>query len=533
MSTINKAYSSIADVNLWLKSQSNDDLMLADMPSIIPLRWNYFKENWNFIEQGLIETASSKPDPDFFISQVRDFSDFIESQRTASLKINPLSGSKVFYRFHVVFENISIQSINLSNEEIKIVDSELLRIKAFSKNDFIKAKNNIIDYRDRLVDTYGLNDADYNAAFNKSSIPAQVTATINDINYLYSLQQSLKTIDFILANLFAVDTALDPFALARANANNPNINIGQYSSGRLVRINYGESLQSLASRYFGNPDRWLDIAIANGLKPPYIDEVGERLPLLSNGNGSQINLAETDINGNLNIDKLYINQPVFLQSSTQVTVDQRSIINIKQIPVSGEIILELDGPRNLDLYEVADNANIRVFKPNTINSSFYVLIPSTEPLDSNRKEEVPWFLAKSAEDEKRAKIDIAVRSDGELLFDTNGDIKLSYGIENAIQAIRLKIVTELGTLKYHPEFGLVNVIGQTSSDINGARDLISSSIKEQVARDPRFDRVENLSVNYLVNDLTNEGVAAFVINLSVRMAGGSQVIPISFAVNNV
>ena len=530
MATPNEAYSSIADVNFWLKNQSNDEPTLADIPSIIPLRWTYFKDNWEFIKQGLIETSADKSNPDFFNFQIKEFSKFIENQRSSASKINPLSDSKNFYKYYAIFDAISIQSINLSNEEQKIIQNETLRISAFSKNDFIKAKNNIISYRDRLTDTYGLNDSAYNKAFNKSSIPPQVTATIVDINYLYTLQQSVKVIDFILSNLFAVDAAIDPFALARANANNPDINIGQYSSGRLVRINYGESLQSLAARYLGDPEKWLDIAIANGLKPPYIDEVGERLPLLSNGSGNQINLSETDVSGKLNIDKLYINQPVFLKSSSEVTVDQRSIISIKQVPVSGEIILELDGERNLDIYQVVDSANIRVFAPNTVNSSFYVLIPSNDPLDSNRREEVPWFLAKSAEDEKRAKVDLSIGADGELLFATNGDVKLSYGLDNAIQAIKLKIVTELGSLRYHPDFGLVNVVGSTNSNIDVIRSQITDSLTYQIDQDARFDRIEELSVDYLVDELTNEGVAAFGIRMSVRLAGGTQVIPISFNV---
>jgi hypothetical protein len=341
---------------------------------------------------------------------------------------------------------------------------------------------------------------------------------------------SIKTIDFILANLFAVDAAIDPFALARANANNPEVNIGQYSSGRLVKMNYGEDLQKLAYRYLGDADKWIDIAIANGLKPPYIDEVGQRINLLSNGNGSQINLAETDPNGELNIDKLYINQPIFLQSSTQVVPQQRTIISIRQVPVSGEIILELDGEPNLGIYEIADDAHIRVYQPNTINSSFYVLIPSTDTLPDDRKEEVPWFLAKSAEDEKRAKVDLAIDENGDLNFTTNGDLRLSYGLDNAVQALKLKVVTELGSLRKHPTYGLINIMGTTNSDIDAKKNLIIDSLNAQIAADSRYDRIESLNVNYLINNDTNEGVAAIAIEMAVRLAGGTSVIPISFTI---
>jgi hypothetical protein len=266
------------------------------------------------------------------------------------------------------------------------------------------------------------------------------------------------------------------------------------------------------------------------LKPPYIDEVGQKLNLLSNGDGNQINIAPTDGFGNLNIDKFYINQILLLQSSAEVFAEQRSIISIKEIPVSGEIVIELDGEPDLDRYKIVDTAHVRVFKQNTINSSFFILIPSEDPLPDERREEIPWFLAKSAEDEKRAKVDIAIDENGEINFSTNGDIKLSYGLANAIQAVKLKIVTELGSLRYHPEFGLVNVVGEKNDDIEDLKNTLIESINQQIQIDSRFDRVENIDVQYLVSDNSNEAVAAISILLSVKLAGGSTVIPISFTV---
>lgn len=532
MATINEAYKNIADVNLWLRDRGGDKLNLSDIPSIIPLRWQYFKESWEFIKPNIIRSLPTSSNPDFLNQQIQDFSSFIESQRNNGGRLNPFQDANTFYRFYTIFDNVRIQSINLTNEEKRVIDQELVRIRSFSKNNFVSAKQSIINYRDRIADTYGLSDPSYNSTFGKSSIPPQINATIVEANYLLTLEQSIKTCDFILANLFAVDASIDPFALARTNANNPAINIGQYKSGKLVKINYGESLESLANRYLEDPNKWIDIAIANSLKPPYIDEVGVRIPLLSNGAGNQINLNETDINGNLNIDRLYINQQIFLQSTTEVVVDQRTIISIRQVPVSGEIILELDGKRDMNRFQIANAAYIRVFAPNTINSSFYVLIPSQQPLPDSRNDEVPWFLAKSAEDEKRAKIDLALDASGDLTFTTNGDVKLSYGLDNAIQAVKLKIITELGSLRYHPTYGLVNTIGTNNLNINDIKELISQSIVSQIQADSRFDRVEDLAIEYLVNNATNEGVGAIAISLSVRLAGGTQVIPISFTLNN-
>jgi hypothetical protein len=54
-----------------------------------------------------------------------------------------------------------------------------------------------------------------------------------------------------------------------------------------------------------------------------------------------------------------------------------------------------------------------------------------------------------------------------------------------------------------------------------------SSLTNQIAQDGRFDRIETLVVDYVVNT----GVApAIVIDMTVRLAGSNQVVPISFSV---
>lgn len=531
MAILDTAYASIANINLWLMVYTGDEIMLADVPTIIPLRWTYFRDNWEFIKPTLQGLVPSYYDPDFLNQQIIDFSTFINSERNGNPNINPFSDSKIVYKFYAIFDNIGVEDINLTNEETTILNNVIATVQNYSKNDFVQQKQNIINYRDYLADIDGLTDATYNSTYSRSPVPGQTTATIVDINTMYTLQGSIKSADFILSNLFAVDTAVDPFALARTNANNPDINIGQYSSGFLVKINYGENLESLANRYLGSPDHWIDIAIANGLKPPYIDEIGTSLLLLANGNGNKINIAATDSSGNPNLSNFYVNQSMFLQSQTQLMPDQRNVVNIEVIPVSGEIVLTLDGLPNLNLYRIADSASVRIFAPGTTNSSFFILIPSTSPLPDNRQEEVPWFLAKSADDEKRAKVDLAIGANGDLNFTTNNDLQLSYGLANDIQAMQLKIITELGELDRHPTYGLVSVVGKTNSDITGIQSLITESLTNQVAADSRFDRIESLEVDYLVNQATNQGVAAIAISMTVRLAGGNTVVPISFTIN--
>lgn len=211
----------------------------------------------------------------------------------------------------------------------------------------------------------------------------------------------------------------------------------------------------------------------------------------ANGSKNLINISKTDSGGNLNKDRFFINQLVILQSDTETFPDQRIVINIKEVPVSGELIIELSGESDLNRYKIAENANLRVFAPNTVNSQLFVLIPSTTPLDEAPSLETPWFLRTSGEDEKRMKIDLDLNESMDLVLTPSNDLSLSYGLANAIQAMKLKLMVELGELQRHPEFGFVAIVGQTNVNRDGAKATMVESLNRQVEADPRFDRIEH------------------------------------------
>jgi hypothetical protein len=528
MATLAQTYQSIANLNLWFKLQTGDQLVLTDVPAIIPLRWTYFAQSWNKLLPQLQQNASSYLYPDLLMAQLNDFTTFIEQQRNAASTINPLTNVNTLYRFYSVFDSIQIASIALTTEETNIVTNTTTTVSQYGKNSFIELQNNIISFRDSQVDALGLTDPTYNSIFSRSPAPAQKTAQVQDIQFLETLQSQIQSIDFILANLFAVDTVVDPFALARSNANNTDIIIGSYASGQMVRFEYGDDLESLATRYLGNPEQWLDIAIANGLQPPYIDEIGTMVPLQANASGNQINIAATDANGIDNSTRFYINQIIYLTSTTAPYPNQVQVINIVQVPNTGDLVITLNNS-NLSAYTTANQAAVQVFAPDTINSMQFILIPSTQPLPSQRQETVPWFLAQSPQDEKLMGIDLLLNSSDDIVFTANNDLALSYALQNAVQAMRLKVVTELGELRYHTGYGLVDVVGNKNNNLELVKSTITNSLITQVSQDVRFDRIESLNVYYVAN--TNQA-PAIVIMMEVRLAGGSsQVIPITFSVN--
>lgn len=523
----NNTLQAASNLTLWFKIYTGDALSLSDMPEIIPMRWTYLRDNWSTLKTRLLNLAPGTNDPDYFRSTLDDLTDFINKQRLNTTDVNPFATNSVYYRFYPVFDNIKLQSIPLTNDEQTLVSNKKSALQLYSKNNFLDIKKTLREYRDSLADLVGLSDSDYNTVYSRAPVREQSAVSITDLNLMLVVEQQLSTVDFILSNLFAVDTAIDPFALARFNARNPDIDIGQHNSGKLVKLNAKEDLPSLAKRFFGNADKWIDIAIANGLKDPYVDEIGSELFFLTNGSTNQINLAPIDTFGNENINKFFINQFVLIRSDTYPFPTQRSITGIRQIPLSGEIILTVSGEPNMNLYTLTENASIRVFKPNTINSSQYILIPSERRLSDSRVEEIPWFLTGSSANEKHTKIDFAVGDDGALLLTSNGDLALSYGLDNAVQAIKAKMLTEQGTNRRHPSFGLINLIGTMSVQSEDVKVALVKAINTQISSDGRFDRVQSLDVTR--NPSTD--AVAYDVTLVVKLAGSNTFLPITFTVN--
>jgi hypothetical protein len=348
--------------------------------------------------------------------------------------------------------------------------------------------------RDEIADRIGGNDADYNRIYSRASAAKTLNKSIDEIQSSAQFQTAIDSVDFILANeeILKKTAAVDPFALART---------------------------------LNNPDLWIDIAIANGLKPPYVDEIGTSVFLISNGSGNRINLAKTDSLGNFNRDKFYLNQIIMLQSSVERSPDQRIINSISEIPVSGELVIELSGDEDLAKYKTQDKAYLRVFAPQTINSTLFVLIPNKEAIPGNVKTSTPWFLRSKGEDERRAGVDLYVDEKGDLQFTPSGDIQLSYGAANGIQALLILLSTELGSLTRHQDYGISSNIGSKNIRATAIKQKMAESVSKQILNDSRFDRLKTLSVQSL------DGASGYQVFIEVILAGGNSVIPITFTVN--
>jgi len=525
-SAIETGFSRISDMNMWLKTKLGESLNLADVPAIIKVRYPYIVENWLNIKDVLLSRIGVYQDPFRLQREIETFDSLVKAQLAGA--VTTPSETTLLSRYYSVFDALRVDEAELSKPEISIIESEQNRVLAFTKTTFLNYRADLIKARDQVADNIGGSDEDYNRIYNRSSVRQTLNKSIDEIQLTYQFQQGIYLADDVIANeqIIKSAAAIDPFAFARANANNPDFNVGQYASGRLVRMNYGETLQKLAQRTLGNPDLWYDIAIANGLKPPYVDEIGVVVPIISNGSGNRVNVAQLGPGSVPNRDRFYLNQIILLQSSTERVPDQRVIRSITEIPVSGELVLELSGDEDLEKYRTEDSAYIRVFAPQTINSSFFIMIPdAAQPNPNQVQKTTPWFLRSKSEDERQAGVDLYIDDSGDLAFTPAGDVQLSYGAANAMQALLILLSTEAAALTRHPEYGIGYGIGDKNTNFAITKQKLAEAVGAQILRDQRFERLKTLTVELL------DGASGYKVFVEVVLAGGQSVIPITFSVN--
>jgi hypothetical protein len=334
--------------------------------------------------------------------------------------------------------------------------------------------------------------------------------TIDEYQILTALYDAIQAIDNLTATQEIDDgriaSAME-YVGGVANANDIQFETSQ--SKLKVPVPYGLSIEEIALRYLGDADRWVEIVTLNALKSPYIDENGFTISLLSNANGRQFNIPSAT--------NLYLGQKVTLLSNTQIPTTRR-IINIEKISDSNYLI-SLDGLDNLDSYTTLDNARLKAYLPGTTNSQNQIFIPSDlQPSNNINTKAIPSLSQDSLVGLSR--IDWLLQDDGDIALDVYGDVKLASGLNNLVQALKLKFLTPTGKLLKHPDFGAGIKAGNSSADLDATE--IYKQIKDAILADKRFSSIEKMEVILDGSILT--------INLSVGY-NKNEVLPLTFSVN--
>lgn len=335
------------------------------------------------------------------------------------------------------------------------------------------------------------------------------TPTPDEMQVLWALQAAIAAIEEMAASdqidRKDIPTSLEYVAGLAAES---GIDFEIPQSKIAIPVPYGFTLEQIAQRYLGDPNRWMEIAALNKLRAPYIDEEGFSKPLVLNGSGNHV-FVEDDTN-------LYQGQVVWLYSATQIK-EKRRITGIRKIS-SGNYQISLDGAPDLDRFLVIDNAALHTFLPNTVNSQMVFFIPSSEEAPQDYGASLPSEVNDFDHLLDLGGIDLLLTENNDLVIGADGGGKLTFGLQNIIQNARIRLSTERGTLLHHDDFGIDVSVGGSTADSDA--NAILKSVQEAFQGDPAIARVSAVTVR-------KEGPTVH-IGLSLELAGSGKTVPLSF-----
>jgi len=411
-----------------------------------------------------------------------------------------------------LLNSIPIDDLDLTPQQRDKIQEEIDSNSLISIEEVKEIKNNMQSLILDLTNNFGAGDAFFSKVYGRPEPKERATPmTLEEFELVKGLEDAVLQLNILTATRDLDDSKKEtPLEYVGGLANDSEIPFDSSSTAKiLVPVPYGLTIEQISARYLKNPDRYNEIVTLNNLRSPYIDEDGFYYNLLSNGDGRQFNISTKE--------NLYIGQKIQLSSNT-VPVFIRKITAIEKI-TDTNYLLTVDGEDNLSILKLADVAKIKSYLPGTINSQNQIYIPSDKVTPSEaRTFDIPFL--KDDPLTGLSKIDWLLDENGDVVVNSFGEMSLANGTTNLVQSLKMKVMTQKGTILSNPEFGLGLQPGISVADADIQN--ILKDLRDMVLQDSRFQAIENIEVNILPPEVS--------ITISAVLADGRGIFPINFSV---
>jgi hypothetical protein len=412
-----------------------------------------------------------------------------------------------------LLSGVSVAQLQLPPAIRRQIEAEATRVRTLRRRDFELMRDQVRRSADRLAIALGAGNAMFEDQYSINNVhPIKSEPTDSDWEALFALNESCIYLDQLAATADGEPSAQEErmvvmAALARASGIAFKVPRSKFA----VPFPYGGTLEQLAKQYLGDPLRWHEIAALNGLREPYVDEVGFDLQLRVNGDDHQVVVADAT--------NLYVGQTVYVWSD-QVRRTRRQVQGLRR--VGADTVVTLNGDPDMGLYRTEDRARLSAFLPDTVNSQQLVYIPSdTEPVDDDAITKAIPGVNEFDPMVATVGVDLLLDSTNDLVIGPDGDTRFAAGLANLLQYVRVALSVPRGHLMLHPEFGLPVVVGMSTADFDPGSVL--TSVRRMFAEDPSIATVNGVKIE-------KKGPTAS-ITASIVAAGTDQPVPLRFEID--
>jgi len=410
------------------------------------------------------------------------------------------------------FNSISIDELDLTPQQTAAIQDEIelnSLISVEEIKEFVKETQGLIL---DLTNNFGAGDDFFSEVFGRPTPRKRATPmTIEEFELIKTLEDAVLNMNMLVATREFDDVRTQSsLEYVGGLAEESGIEFDSSATAKyLAPVPFGLTIEEISARYLGDPDRYNEIITLNNLRSPYIDEDGFFYELLSNGDGRQFNIGDNQ--------NLFIGQKIQISSNT-IPMFTRKITAIERI-TDDNYLIAVDGLSNLNNLTTNDNAKIKAFLPGTVNSQNQIYIPSDQAVDEEpRTFDIPFLQGDDLTG--LSKVDWLLDDNGDVVLNSFGEAALANGLNNLVQALKMKVATQKGSLLADENFGLGLVPGVNVTEIN--IETVLGDLRDMVLQDSRFEAVDKIEVNLLGSDLS--------ITIQARLANGRGIFPIDFTV---
>lgn len=404
---------------------------------------------------------------------------------------------------------ISVDKLELKPSVRRLVTEEIERVRRLRRPDIETFRDQIQAFAADYADGVGAGSDAYNAIYNRAPKPTNKTPTDLDFQLLWAMNQVVQEFSRLSIATPEASASLAYLESTATLSRRSEITFREPVSKFAIPVPFGVTLEQIAARYLGDPNRWGEIAALNGLRSPYVDEVGFDLPLVVNGKGKTVVVSTAE--------NLYVGQRVTLRAS-DAPPTRRRITGIDVTPTM--VFVHVDGAEDMDRYKLVGLATLHAWLPDTLNSQGMVYIPSERPIAQDLTTRPIPGLRYTPETVARGGIDLLITQSGDAAITADGDWRLAIGIQNLAQRARIALDTPRGSLPQHPAFGLGLTAGINSSDLD-AKDLLIAA-KGMFNGDPDFAGINGVRIS--------KNGPGMTVRLDLAIAGEETLLPVAFSV---